>query len=272
MKENFYPLDNEILKNSLDGVETIDFKRYPNLLNILFSYWFSQKENYTRIKNQYRRGEFELSVREIKNKFGITQYQAEKLIKLFVDKELLKPVNKGNSWKNKSIYFNCIFSDSISDSNQTVSQTVKHSNISDLNTDNQTVSHTVSQTVNLNYKKDNIKKNYKKEINSASSEALWKLYPNKKNKSRAMKDIPKLISKYGYEQMEQCVYRYMKYVEDERKNGFKDLKYQVGSTFFNGTYIDYLDENYQEQSNEQQSKTVNGKKYDEYGFEIITCD
>lgn len=109
------------------------------------------------------------------------------------------------------------------------------------------------------------KKISKKEIDSASNEALWKLYPNKRNKARAMKNIPNLISKYGYEQMKNCIHRYIEYVEDERKNGFGDLKYQVGSTFFYGTYIDYLDENYQDQQIIEQPKT----KYDEYGYEII---
>ncbi|WP_207669824.1 hypothetical protein [Paraclostridium sordellii] len=99
-------------------------------------------------------------------------------------------------------------------------------------------------------------KGIKNNIYSASSEALWKLYPNKQNKARAMKEIPKLISKYGYEQIEQCIKRYIDYVEEERRNGFKSLKYQAGSTFFNGTYVDYLDENFQEKSKKQQSNSL----------------
>lgn len=271
MKDNFYPVDNEILKNSLDGAEIIDYKKYPNLLNILFNHWVMKKENYTRLENHLNRGEFELSIRVVAKDFGITNYRAEKLIKEFIKYDLIKPIKKGSDKDNKSIYFNCIFSDSSSDSKQTVVQTVKRSNINDLEVSKQTVVQTVVQTVNQNSKKELIKRINKKEINSASSEALWKLYPNKKNKSDAMKKIPKLISEYGYEQIENCIHRYVKYVESERKNGF-NLNYKAGSTFFNGGYVDYLDENYQEQPNEQQSKTVNGKKYDEYGFEIITCD
>lgn len=254
MKENFYPLDNEILKNSLDGVETIDFKRYPNLLNILFSYWFSQKENYTRIKNQYRRGEFELSVREIKNKFGITQYQAEKLIKLFVDKELLKPVNKGNSWKNKSIYFNCIFSDSISDSNQTVSQTVKHSNINDLNIDNQTVSHTVSQTVSLNYKKDNIKKNYKKEIYSRVitqlNELTGKNYRHTTKKTQAYID-----ARLNEDFTEEDFYRVIE-IKCEEWLDTKYEKYLRPETLFGSKFEGYLNQSKRQQNKEQSKGKV----------------
>lgn len=110
---------------------------------------------------------------------------------------------------------------------------------------------TNQQAVNKQLTTNKNVKNNKNNIYSASSEALWKLYPNKKNKSKAMLKIPKLISEYGYEQIEQCIKRYIDYVEEERRNGFKSLKYQAGSTFFNGTYIDYLDANYQEKPKEQ---------------------
>lgn len=262
MKDNFYPVDNEILKNSLDGAEIIDYKKYPNLLNILFNHWVMKKENYTRLENHLNRGEFELSIRVVAKDFGITNYRAEKLIKEFIKYDLIKPIKKGSDKDNKSIYFNCIFSDSSSDSKQTVVQTVKRSNINDLEVSKQTVVQTVVQTVNQNSKKELIKRINKKEINSASSEALWKLYPNKKNKSRAMKDIPKLISKYGYEQIETCIQRYIKYVESERNNGFSSLKFQGGDRFFGSTYVDYLDENYQEQSKGQQSQGMQEFKID----------
>ena len=74
-------------------------------------------------------------------------------------------------------------------------------------------------------------------------DALWKLYPRKKGKAMAYKKIPKLISKYGYEQIERCIKRYV----DEVKDMHKDKQYiMIGSTFLNGRYEDYLDENYEE--------------------------
>lgn len=80
--------------------------------------------------------------------------------------------------------------------------------------------------------------------NIVESEELWKLYPVKAGKGRAIKKIPNLIKKYGFEQMKNTITRYVKYVEYRRKTDFKDLKLQNGDTFFNGTYEDYLDENY----------------------------
>lgn len=278
----FYQTNNKILTRSIKGAETIDFNKYPNLLDILFNHWISQKENYNRLIENFERGEFELSRSIVMDEFGIKESKAKGLIKRFVKDEIIELKERGNNQNKRSIYMylSALESDEIHevkktkrttnrDTKQRPSETLENQYIESYERPSKDQ---VKDQVNNHSKKELIKRINKKEINSASSEALWKLYPNKKNKSRAMKDIPRLIKKYGYEQMEQCVYRYMKYVEDERKNGFKDLKYQVGSTFFNGTYVDYLNENYQEQPNEQQSKTVNGKKYDEYGFEIITCD
>lgn len=51
--------------------------------------------------------------------------------------------------------------------------------------------------------------------------------------------------------MKRCISRYLKSVEVRRKNGFATLSYQNGSTFFNGGYIDYLDENVEEEKKVQ---------------------
>lgn len=96
-------------------------------------------------------------------------------------------------------------------------------------------------------------------IHIEQSEKLWKLYPLKKGKAKVIKKIPQLIEEYSYEQMKRCVNRYIQYVEYERKKNF-NLNYQNGSTFFNGTYVDYLDANYQE-INAQYVGTTNETKH-----------
>lgn len=96
-------------------------------------------------------------------------------------------------------------------------------------TSNVTVSH--SNAIDKEEDKDN---KYIEQIN-----LLWNLYPNKKGKAVAFKKLPKLIEKYGFEQIKRCVERYAL-----EKQG-KDNQYiAYGSTFFNSTYVDYLDENY----------------------------
>lgn len=88
----------------------------------------------------------------------------------------------------------------------------------------------------------NKEKKEKKEKSFSESEviSLWSLYPNKKGKAQAMGKIPKLIEKYGYEQMKRTVERYSKEIK------YKNISVEFvkhGSTFFNGGYVDYLDEN-----------------------------
>lgn len=88
-----------------------------------------------------------------------------------------------------------------------------------------------------------------------SFESLWNLYPNKKGKGQVSLAKKKEIYKLGEGEFERCISRYIKYVEQERKKGFVELKYQNGSTFFNSGYVDYLDCNY-----ENKEKKVAEKK------------
>lgn len=89
----------------------------------------------------------------------------------------------------------------------------------------------------------NTNKNTNKNIYSANDiENIWSLYPNKKGKSIAIKKIPRLLKKYGKEQMERCIARYSKEVEGKEKQYILN-----GSTFFNGRYEDYLDNNFIEE-------------------------
>lgn len=72
-------------------------------------------------------------------------------------------------------------------------------------------------------------------------EYLWKLYPNKRGKSQVTDLQKKRLLEVGKRAMTVAIDRYKSDLikdEDWRKP-------QNGSTFFNGGYIDYLDENYQ---------------------------
>lgn len=80
---------------------------------------------------------------------------------------------------------------------------------------------------------------------SSHFEELWKMYPAKKGKGRISDSKKKELFKLG-DELKRCITRYTDEVEKKRLNGFKELQYQNGSTFFNSGYIDYLDENYKE--------------------------
>ena len=70
---------------------------------------------------------------------------------------------------------------------------------------------------------------------------LWNMYPKKKGKDKAYKKIAKLLKEYSLEELMRCVERYSKEVKGKDKQYIKQ-----GDTFFNGGYVDYLDENYEE--------------------------
>ena len=94
-----------------------------------------------------------------------------------------------------------------------------------------------------------------KEIDSFFEEA-WSLYPNKKGKGRISSTKKKEICKLG-DEFKRCIERYAEYVENQRENGFKELKHQNGSTFFNSGYVDYLDDNFEEvETNSHQPELV----------------
>ena len=93
---SFYQTNSRILNRSIKGSDTIDFNKYPDLLDILFNHWISQKENYNRLNKNIERGEFEISRSIIMDEFGIKETKAKNLIKRFVDDEIIKLKKRGN--------------------------------------------------------------------------------------------------------------------------------------------------------------------------------
>lgn len=74
---------------------------------------------------------------------------------------------------------------------------------------------------------------------------LWELYPEKRGKSRVSKKAKEKLYKEGYEKIKQAIDNYLEETETTRREGFTELRYVYGSTFFNSRFEDYLPENYQ---------------------------
>lgn len=87
-------------------------------------------------------------------------------------------------------------------------------------------------------------------------EKLWALYPNKKGKSRAIKDIKKHMKNYTYEQLENAVKAYAAEVANRDKQYIKH-----GSTFFKDGILDYL-----EAEGSEEPKASDGATKDEEYF------
>lgn len=74
----------------------------------------------------------------------------------------------------------------------------------------------------------------------ATFERLWKLYPNKKGKGKVSDAQKKRLLAIGESTLVKAIERYS--LELQKDADWR--KAQYGSTFFNGGYIDYLDNNY----------------------------
>lgn len=78
---------------------------------------------------------------------------------------------------------------------------------------------------------------YENEINN-----IRKVLPKEMTKNASSKPkLIKAIKEHGEEKIINSIKAYNKYVQDERKKGFKELRYCNEQTFWNGRYIDYLD-------------------------------
>ena len=70
-------------------------------------------------------------------------------------------------------------------------------------------------------------------------ESLWVLYPKKKGKTAVKKTQRKRLHKVGYDALKGCIDRYKEYIDS---HGVDEQYIMYGSTFFNGRYAEYLDD------------------------------
>lgn len=106
--------------------------------------------------------------------------------------------------------------------------------------------------VNYGKKEDAIKSINMREYEIFFEES-WAMYPRKEGKGKIKKDQKKKIMKFS-EEFRRCISRYCKKIEKDRT----PKKYiQAGSTFFMTGYIDYLDENYQNDSETEKRDSDN---------------
>lgn len=73
-------------------------------------------------------------------------------------------------------------------------------------------------------------------------ESVWSLYPKKTNKSQIRKATKKRLYKIGFNLIARCIERYK---EELEANGTDYQYIKAGSTFFNGGYEDYLDDDWE---------------------------
>jgi hypothetical protein len=103
---------------------------------------------------------------------------------------------------------------------------------------------------------------------------IWSLYPLQKGRADIKIDDMIKLKEIGYNTIKTCIDRYLKYIEEKKKEGFNQAL-QNGYKFFTTGYIDYLDENYKmyvaDQSNIKpvQSTNFDQRKYDDDFFDSL---
>lgn len=83
---------------------------------------------------------------------------------------------------------------------------------------------------------------------------LWERYPNKRGKAKVTAKAKKEMDRLGYDRMAACIKRYIEDKPDWQQ-------YQNGSTFFNGGYVDYLDNEYNQAPTSQKNEDSDEIKF-----------
>lgn len=191
------------------------------------------------------------SIENICKELNIKDQKAQKLKKELMNHELIKEVRQGLNKPNK-IYVQ------VCDSNIDESRTSENHYSGIVKITNQEKWKSLSNNNNINNNKNNnniysqsesddkhlvSKEDSKKQL-ELDIEEIRKHYKGTKTKAAAVKKLPKLIKDYGKEQLIRAIERYNKYVDEERRKGFRTLKYKNESTFWNGGFVDYLDDEF----------------------------
>ena len=283
--EGFYRLNNAVL--TFDPIKDVD--------KIIFNQYIIRKENMQRLKHELPEGQFYLSENVAAMDLNFSRSKITRLIETFKELGIIEVVTIfPKNLRKASIYQYLITISTYKEIEHRNEHQIEHrsehqtehqkqriinayNNECEHRNEHQTEHRNEHQTEQS--KKELLnrisKKNNKKDKNTSSSsdegatknssskdeiekqiEELWKAYPHKKGKATAIKKIPKLIKKYGYDQMARCVSRY---AEECRKKGTEQEYIKHGSTFFNGGYMDYLDQDKSSCSND----TEKNRQFDE---------
>ncbi len=208
-------------------------------------------------------------------KLCITKKKASLIIKEFISKGYLNVLKKGS--KGNPTIYEVVKIDKIGKHKSNLKETQRElkGNIRETNKPSDTNSYQDFEKHKGNLKetqrelKGNTKvtptndKDKDKDNIYIEIQEIRKYYKGTKSKSVADKKLPKLIKQYTKEQLIRAIERYNKFVMDQRKTGFQ-LQFKNEGTFWNGGYVDYLDENYSDNQTTNYSNDV--KKTNIYDF------
>ena len=180
-----------------------------------------------------------------------TERQIQRILKSLEEKNLVKTGNYNKvaydrtKWYGLTQISKCIYAKR---------QMEIHENVNGITEKVEPIPY-INTVINSNINTDT--KTNKSEIENFFEEC-WKLYPNKLGKGSIKEKKKKEIFNLG-EQFKICIKRYIENKESWRK-------YQNGSTFFNSGYVDYLNNNFKEQSKDYVKQQSDKESEEKYGF------
>ena len=181
MQQSYYKYDTRAL---MFKYGTPEHKFYDYLI---------KKENYSRLKG-LPIGQVELTIRTVSKDIGITEKVARRLINQFIENGLIKLVNKNPKGSKKpSTYVLKTYEEkgTEKDMDGADERAQNNENITSLESDKGHRKDTVKGTEKGTSKIDNINRIKNNNIYTSKFDELWKLYPNKKGKSDAKKNVIK---------------------------------------------------------------------------------
>ena len=241
--------------------------RYSNL-SYVFDVYMECEYRANLTQDEYEGlapGEFRFDYKSWERRLGISKKQLVRAIKeLADDSAVITQTFKGKKGVS-SKYFLTRFEEQKKEQNEELKRKCKGTQISLENTgievcggtekgnekeqnEEQKKVHS-SQHNNLNIISNNI-------YSANDYEEVWKSYPNKRGKAKAIISIGKILKSISKDELLRCIERYKGDVDKQRADGFKTLAYKNGSTFFNGGYVEYLDKNFDELIESKEEKAI----------------
>lgn len=203
----------------------------------------------------YNRKEHGISETYIAKATGISKRFISSELRKLIDMKIIKVVKESTYTTPRVLMFNKNY--------DTWGYGTILPQVNDTSTGEQVFTSTVEQSFtstgeqSFHQQKKNLKKELNKNEHNKFFESIWSLYPNKKGKAKVSDTQKAKLYKIGYEHICRCIERYKASKEDWKA-------WQHGSTFFNSGYVDYLDENYQEQREQKENYGVNLPPHEKY--------
>ena len=186
----------------------------------------------------FQRCEHRLSVTFIANATNVSTRAIKKELKVLIDKNILLVSKESTKSESRVLKFNKDYELWKVGEKMTENEQGNNGSPGEQSIPSQGNNQSPQQGNKKTPKKET--KENSKETLDVFFESIWRLYPKKEGKGGVSKTQKGKLYRIGIEEVTRTISRYIKAKEGKDKQFL-----QMGSTFFNSGYVDYLDKNYQ---------------------------